>query len=311
MEWIKRGKIFDHNSFKLKWFKKNAMMPLPYVLNDETLRIFVTLCDEKNVGRVGYVDVDINNPAKVLGFSKDPVIDIGEDGTYDDNGVVTGSLFEDGDDLYMFYSGYQLGVKIPYMIFSGAALSTDKGNTFTKLNKEVPMLDRISTEKNFRCVPNIIQQGTTFKMWYLADCLQQSAWLINESGKKQPVYSERYLESDKLLSWEGTGQGVLDFANEDEHGLSIGSIWVDKGIYKCIYSVRTLSKGYRLGYAESKDGKSFSRMDDKLHLDVTPGDFDSEMMCYAKLINVGEKTYIFYSGNGYGTEGIGFAELVR
>ncbi len=310
MEWIKRGKIFDHTTFNLEWFKKNAMMPLPYILDSETLRIFVTLCDENNIGRVGYVDLDINNPSSILGFSPEPIIDIGEAGTYDDNGVVTGSLFEDGDDLYLFYSGYQLGKKIPYMIFSGAALSKDKGESFTKLNKEVPMLDRIPTEKNLRCVPNIIKQGTTYKMWYHADSYKQSTWLVNESGKMQPIYSERYLESDNLLSWNGKGQNVLEFESEDEHGLSIGSIWIDNGIYKCIYSVRSLSKGYRLGYAESKDGKNFSRMDDVLNLDVSPGDFDSEMMCYAKIIKIGKQTYLFYSGNGYGMEGIGFAELV-
>lgn len=311
MEWEKKGKIFDHSTFNLDWFKKNAMMPLPYVLNDKIMRVFATFCNEDNVGRIGYVDLNIKNPSEIVGYSTKPVIDIGEAGTYDDNGVVTGSLFEDEDKLYLFYSGYQLCKKIPYMIFSGAAVSTDKGETFKKLNREVPMLDRVPTEKNFRCVPNIIQQGTTFKMWYLADCFPQSTWLINnDKGKMQPVYSERYLESQDLLSWDGAGQSVLDFASKDEHGLSIGSIWIDDGIYKCIYSIRSLSKGYRLGYAESDDGKKFSRKDAELKLDVTPGEFDSEMMCFAKLIKTKDKTYLFYSGNGYGLAGIGYAELV-
>ena len=51
----------------------------------------------------------------------------------------------------------------------------------------------------------------------------------------------------------------------------------------------------------------FTRRDDELGLDVTPGSFDSEMMCYAERIMVGDKVYLFYSGNGYGTEGIGYA----
>lgn len=310
MHWKKKGKIFDHNTLDLAWFTKNAMMALPYVLDDKVLRVFVTLCDDDNIGRVGYVDLDIDDPADIIDYSKNPIIDIGEPGTYDDNGVVTGSLFEDGDKLYLFYSGYQLGKKIPYMIFSGAALSTDKGKSFKKIHKEVPMLDRIPTEKNFRCVPNIIQQGTTFKMWYHADCLQQSAWLTNDMGKMQPIYSERYLESNKLLEWNGPGESVFDFNTEDEHGLSIGSIWLEDNIYKCIYSIRSLTKGYRLGYAESEDGKKFIRKDDELNLDVTPGAFDSEMMCYAKLIKIKGKTYLFYSGNHYGMEGIGYAELL-
>ncbi len=311
MKWQKKGKIFDHNTFDIPWFKKNAMMPLPYVYDDKTLRIFATFCDDENIGRIGYVDVDINCPSKILGYSKEPIIDVGEPGAYDDNGVVTGSLFENEDDLYLFYSGYQLCRKIPYMIFSGAALSTDGGNSFKKLHSEVPMLDRIPCENTFRCVPNIIQQGTTFKMWYHANCISQLAWLKNKDGKLQPRYAEKYLESKELLRWSGAGESVLDFSDDDEHGLSIGSIWLEDGIYKCIYSVRSLSKGYRLGYAESKDGKDFQRMDEKLNLDVTPGDFDSEMMCYAKLIKLPDKTYIFYSGNHYGMAGIGYAELME
>lgn len=310
MKWEKKGRIFYHNSFKIDWFTKNAMMALPYEYDEKTLRIFTTFCDDYNIGRIGYVDVDINNPSVILKVSERPLIDIGEPGTYDDNGVVSGSLFEWDNKLFLFYSGYQLCRKIPYMIFSGAAVSSDRGNSFEKLNPEVPLLDRIESERNFRCVPNILQKGTIFKMWYHADCLQQSAWLVNDSGKMQPVYSERYMESEDLLSWTGPGESVLDFETEDEHGLSIGSIWMDDHMYKCIYSVRSLSKGYRLGYAESLDGKHFERKDNELNLDVTQGAFDSDMMCYAKRIAIKDKVYLFYSGNHYGMEGIGYAELV-
>ena len=311
MQWKKYGKIFDHNTFQLDWFKRNAMMALPYILNDKVMRLFVTLCDDENIGRIGYVDLDINNPSIILGISERPIIDIGEPGTYDDNGVVTGSLFEQDRNLYLFYSGYQLGKKIPYMIFSGVAVSTDKGESFKKLTKEAPLLDRLPTEKNFRCVPNIIQQGAKYKMWYLADSNKHSPWLRNDIGKMQPIYSERYLESENLLEWKGIGEPIFDFDSVDEHGLSIGSIWIDEGLYKCIYSIRTLSKGYRLGYAESMDGKQFIRKDRELNLDVSKCDFDSEMMCYAKIINISDKTYLFYSGNHYGMEGIGYAELTK
>ena len=173
------------------------------------------------------------------------------------------------------------------------------------------MLDRVQDENMLRSMPKIIQDGNKFKMWYAANCFAQSTWLKNKDFKLQPRYAEKYLESKELLRWSGNGESVLNFSNDDEHGLFIGSIWLEDGIYKCIYNIRSLSKGYRLGYAESKDGKDFQRMDEKLNLDVTPGDFDSEMMCYAKLIKLPEKTYIFYSGNHYGMGGIGYAELIE
>lgn len=123
------------------------MMPLPYLIDEKIIRVFLTMCDEYNVGRIGYIDVDASNPRNILDYSQDPIIDIGESGTFDDNGVVTGSLFEKDEVLYMFYSGYQLCRKIPYMIFSGVAESFDKGRTFAKLTKNIPLLDRVATEK--------------------------------------------------------------------------------------------------------------------------------------------------------------------
>lgn len=310
MRWEKKGKILDHNTFNLSWFKKNAMMALPYILDDNTLRVFMTMCDENNVGRIGYVDLDINNPSSIKDFSKEPLIDIGEAGIFDDNGVVSGSLFEEDGKLYLFYSGYQLCKKIPYMIFTGLAVSYDKGLHFEKLTKEVPLLDRVVSEKYFRSAPHLIKEGKLYRMWYLADGHEDNCWVSDETGKVQPVFTEKYLESDNILRWEGPGENSLEFISGEEHGLSVGSVWVEEGIYKCIYSIRSLDKGYRIGYAESEDGKKFVRKDDEINLDVSADGFDSEMICYPKLIKVREKTFIFYSGNHYGMGGIGYAELV-
>lgn len=56
--------------------------------------------------------------------------------------------------------------------------------------------------------------------------------------------------------------------------------------------------------------KKFQRRDAELNLDVTPGEFDSEMMCFPKRIEIDGRIYLFYSGNHYGIGGIGYAEEV-
>ena len=70
MKWVKKGFICSHETFDLDWYKKNTMVPLPYLLNETTIRIFITMCDEKNIGRIGYVDVDADNPSHIKGYSK-------------------------------------------------------------------------------------------------------------------------------------------------------------------------------------------------------------------------------------------------
>ena len=307
MKWNKVGKICDHNTFDLPWYKKKSMVPLPYMINDKTLRIYLTMCDSYNIGRIGYVDVNPDNPSEILGYSKEPLIDIGDDGCFDDNGVVTASLLKDGDKLYMFYSGYQTCVKVPYLIMTGLAVSTDGGYTFKKITDRVPLLDRVVGEVSTRCVPFTRKEGNLYRMWYTAD--SEKGW-IEKNSKKLPLYDLKYQESTDIINWQReAGKTVITFKDKDEHGIAKFTVWTEDNIYKIIYSIRYLSKGYRLGYAESKDGINFTRMDEKIGIDVSEKGWDSDMICFAERIQVRDKVYLIYSGNHYGLEGIGFAVL--
>ena len=102
MTFTRKGKILDADTLRLPWFSKNAMVPVPWRKSDSTIRIFLTLCDERNVGRIGYVDVDASDPGRILDYSKTPLIDVGAPGTYDDNGVVTSSVLEADGRLYQY-----------------------------------------------------------------------------------------------------------------------------------------------------------------------------------------------------------------
>lgn len=308
MRWLKHGKIFDHNTFSIPWFKKNAMVPLPYLINEDCLRLYTTMCDEQNVGRIGYVDLDPNNPSKILGYSEKPLVDIGQDGHFDDNGVVTASLLEDDGKLYMFYSGYQLCVKVPYLIFTGLAVSVDGGHSFNKITTDVPLLDRVAGECGNRCVPFVIKEKDVYKMWYTSDF--EGGW-IKTPAKLEPYYDMKYMESTDLFNWPNESQTAISFKNDDEHGICKATLWKENGLYKMLYSIRHISKGYRIGYAESVDGKRFTRLDDKVGIDVSEQGFDNDMVDFPERIAVKDKVYMFYCGNHYGMEGIGYAELVE
>lgn len=309
MKWEKMGKIVDHNTLDLPWFKKNAMVPLPYVKDDKALRIYLTMCDEENVGRIGFIDVDINDLTKILDYSREPLIDIGDVGHFDDNGVVTSSLYEEDGKLYLFYSSYQTCVKVPYMIFTGLAVSTDNGDTFTKLTDEIPLLDRVPGECGTRCCSVVMKEDDKYRMWYTSDC--QKGWIRTPTGRTKPFYDGKYMESDNLMSWPQGGQSSIPFIDPDEHGICSPSVWKEDGKYKMMYSIRYMSKGYRLGYAESDDGIHFTRMDDKVGIDVSSKGFDDDMICYAERISIGSETYLIYCGNHYGLDGIGYAKLVE
>ena len=66
---------------------------------------------------------------------------------------------------------------------------------------------------------------------------------------------------------------------------------------------------YRIGYAESKDGITWKRLDDKAGIERSKFGWDSEMMSYPNVIKYQDKIYMFYNGNGFGQSGFGYAIL--
>jgi predicted GH43/DUF377 family glycosyl hydrolase len=305
MQWKKRGLVYRPDG-SAPWAVSHAMIPTPVVVDADTIRVFVTFCDEHFIGRPGYVDVDARDPTRVLRVSPKPLLDLGEIGTFDDNGALCCSVVRLGDGrLYMYYAGFELGVKVRYKLFTGLAVSDDGGESFRRV-RQTPVLDRSDTEMTFRGGPYARLDGDRFRLWYVSG----SEW-EEIDGKAMPVYVLKYLESEDGVEWGKEGRLVLDLTGDDEHGF--GRPWVTNrsdGRYQLFYSIRRRSlRAYRLGYAESEDGLNWIRMDDAMGLDVTPGEFDSDAIMYAAVVTVEGRTYCFYNGNHFGRDGFAVAEL--
>jgi hypothetical protein len=282
---------------------KHAFPPTPHLLDDSTLRIYLAFTDQDTVGRVGYVDVSPEDPSRILGVSENPVLDIGQPGAFDENGVVPTSVVRVGDELYMYYVGFQLGQKVRYFQFQGLAISSDGGESFER-HARVPVIDRSDTELVNRTSAFVMREDGRFRMWYVGG----SDWTV-VNGKPLPVYNIRYLESPDGKEWPDRGQVAIDFKDDDEHAL--GRAWVVKhdGLYKMLFSRRSRSLGYRVGYAESPDGIDWTRDDDRAGIDVSDEGWDAAMVAYTSIFTHGERTYLFYNGNDLGQTGFGWAVL--
>lgn len=305
MLWNKLGLVYGPDG-TMPWAKSHAMIPTPVRLNQDVIRVFVTFCDAKGIGRPGYVDVSAKNPLNVLGVSQQPLLDLGMPGTFDENGMLTCGVTDLGNGkMYMYYVGFELGTKIRYRLLTGLAISEDGGNTFARFSP-TPVLERSATEIYFRCGPYCLYGPQRYRLWYVAG----SAW-IDLDGKSMPVYDIRYAESEDGIHWPDKGEIQIAITEPDEHGFGRPCV-IPKagGGYRMFYSVRRRSFGaYRLGYAESDDGHAWKRMDDKLNLDVTPGSFDSNAIMYAAPIEIDGRLYVFYNGNEFGRAGFAVAVL--
>lgn len=306
MRWTKLGVVWKPDGMR-PWARSHAMGPTPFRLSDEVIRLFVTCLDEQGRGRPGYVDVAASDPTRVVGVSEQPLFDIGEPGTFDDNGLMVTSVIEpEPGTLFAYYAGFEICTHIRYRILTGLAISRDGGATFRRHSK-APILDRSHSELYFRCGPFAMLDEGVFKLWYIAG----SSW-TQVNGKEMPVYDLRYQTSQDGITWQPEGELSMAISGEDEHGF--GRPWIvkrNKGDYQMFYSVRRRScAAYRLGYAESVDGVNWNRMDECMGLDVSANGFDSDAIMYSTVISVGNRTYCFYNGNNFGESGIGVAELV-
>ena len=302
MRWIKKGVIYKPDG-TIGWAKSHATAPTPEVLNEHTIRIYISPRDEHGVGRVGFVDVDVDDPSRISNVSEKPVLDIGAPGTFDENGVMATSVVNVGNKKYLYYVGFQLGLKIRYFLFTGLAVSYDGGISF-KRHSQTPILDRSDSDLFFRCGPFVFPEHDVWKMWYVGG----SQWTV-VGGKSLPVYRIKYLESRDGISWERNGPSCFDFKDASEYGFGRPYVVKEDGIYKMFFSIRTLTKRYVLGYAESPDGKTWKRRDEDLGITTSNGGWDSEMICYSSVLRTRTRTYMFYNGNNFGETGFGYAIL--
>lgn len=302
MNWQKLGLVYCAGG-EQPWAQSHAFIPTSMMLDDERIRVYAAFLDNEKTGRVGYVDVDARNPLRILKVSKEPVLDIGAPGTFDEGGVSPTCLIEHKGKLYLYYIGWQLGVKVPYLLFVGLAVSNDGGASFER-NARVPCLDRSDQEFLLRSAASVLRDDGRWRMWYVAG----NQWIEN-AGKQLPRYNIRHLESADGVHWGEQGAVCLDLANKDEFGLARPFVLKERELFKMWYSIRTMSKGYRLGYAESDDGRHWKRKDAEVGVDVSESGWDSEMICFSCIQKTRSGTYMFYNGNNYGETGFGVARL--
>lgn len=306
MLWEKKGKIDLAKYLTQDWQKGYQMLPCPLMIDENVIRVFVGFCDSNIIGRIGYVDLEYNDSMRVIKVSKQPVLDIGENGCFDDNGVVPLSVLKCEDRILLYYVGFQQGVKVPYYMFGGLAVSNDGGETFSRVQK-TPILDRVGEERYARCGMFVKYEDDLFRMWYIGSVGE--GW-VNSNGKLRPFYTMRYAESEDGINWKANNDLCLNYKSEDEHGFGRPYVWKDRIGYKMLYSVRTYSKGYYIGYAESENGIKWERKDEEAGISLSDEGWDNENLSYPALLEIKGETYMFYNGNGCGKTGFGFAKLV-
>jgi hypothetical protein len=294
--WQKLGLIIQPDK-RLPWCRTHCMVPTPMNLGRGMVRVFFSGRDDLNRSNIGHATVDLNRNGEIVEYATKPVLEPGELGCFDDNGVTPSCVLDLPDgNVGLYYIGWNPGSTVRMHIFGGLAVSGDGGNTFHRWSR-APIIERTRTDPYLNTAPWVVPDGDAYRMFYVSGC----EWI----HKDLPRYNIKTCFSVDGKSWVREGHVCIDFLNETENALARPYVLLEDGIWRMWFAYKGLN--YRIGYAESRDGLTWERLDHLAGIDVSRSGFDSEMVEYAAIISYDGRRFMFYNGNNYGFDGIGLA----
>ena len=106
MTWTKKGLVFCPGD-RVAGITSGASFPTPLLFPDK-IRIYFSSRGENNQSSIFYVDVDRNDPSKVIHASNEPLLSPGKLGTFDDCGAQPMHALRHDGKVYLYYLGWNM-----------------------------------------------------------------------------------------------------------------------------------------------------------------------------------------------------------
>jgi hypothetical protein len=287
----------------LPWARSHAALPCADNRADGAIDIYYSPRDSDGRAHVACAQVEADEAGgdlTVTGHQATPVLAPGRLGAFDEAGATVSCVMRHGADTFLYYTGWTLGVTVPFYFYVGLAIRTDGDHEFRRCS-EAPLLERNPVDPYLTASPWVLREDDgRWRMWYVS-CVD---WRLRE-GAPQHRYNIRYAESDDGVAWRREGRVSIDFATDDEYALSRPCVVRDIDRYRMWFAAR--GGDYRLAYAESADGFDWTRLDSDAGLDPSETGWDAQMVEYPAVLDHGGRRYLLYNGNEYGRTGIGYA----
>jgi predicted GH43/DUF377 family glycosyl hydrolase len=310
-KWKKEGLIFNPADHKTpEWMNEFAQAPAVMVY-DGFIRVYFSCRPKPDakgqyVSYSGWVELDRKDLHKVLRVSEQPILNLGDLGTFDEFGTYPVSVIRQKEEYHAYFGGWTRCESVPFNVAIGMAKSKD-GKVFERLGNG-PVLSYSMDEPFVLSGPKIRRFNNKFYLFYIAG----KKWVL-DNGKPEPVYKIRLAVSDDGLTWKKINKDLIpDKVEANEAQASPDVIWLD-GKYHMFFCYRFSTgyrgkqNGYRIGYAYSEDLINWTRDDSKVGIDVSAEGWDSEMISYPHVFELDGKLNMFYLGNGVGRQGFGLA----
>ena len=208
-----------------------------------------------------------------------------------------GSLVREGDNLLLYYMGWNLGVTVPWRNAIGLAICHD-GKSFERVSI-APIVDRSDADPYTISYPWVLRDEREWRMWYGSNL----RWGRARTDMYHMIKQATSLDG---RVWNRDGKVVVQPA-DDEYAFARPCVVKDTDRYRLWYGYR--GNAYRIGYAESFDGRTWNRRDEAVGIAHSPGEWDGESIEYPSVFDDDQRRFLLYCGDGYGRTGFGIAIL--
>lgn len=300
--WRKLGRLFEPRRLH-PLMRSHAANPTVVCLGDSLIRVYFSSRDADRRASIGWAVFDLNKPdAGAQEVSAEPVLTRGVTGAFDDSGVSVGCFAHVGEELRLFYLGWNLGVTVPWRNSIGMAVSRDGGLTFER-RSPAPLLDRCHSDPFSISYPWVMQRGPEdWLIWYGSNL----SWGTGQKHEEMAHLIKVGTSRDGLV-WHRDGRIALPFKHAGEYAMSKPCVLRDGDLYRMWYSFR--GEAYRIGYAESHDGLEWTRHDELAGITISDFGWDSEAVEYPCVFDAAGARWMLYNGNAYGLTGFGLAVM--
>jgi predicted GH43/DUF377 family glycosyl hydrolase len=326
--WVKRGVILQPG-FAGRASSHFVSSPSVVRLEDGRLRMYVWVADGTPPwlnGRhiVIAAESDPVDPFSWRVVSKGAMVGPDPSSPIRDRGVGFPYVLPRSDGPWLMYYGTWGGdwtSKQELLNRLGLAVSHDKGLTW-KVAKEDVLPSGPPGSFDAGAIPSgsVLRLGPSeYLMWYTTAEKYLRFGETNQGimhlglARSRDGMQWSKIERPAMLAREGAAEPY-------EACLARPAVLKLDGVYHMWFGVYDMAPGsrpgaatgsgsYRLEYARSEDGVSWTRFPDQPVIPLTPGGFDSTSQTYASVVDMGEEIWLFYTGDGLGTTGVGLATL--
>lgn len=284
----------------------HASHPLVINISDDRYWLVFSTRDRTSRSHLASIEIEVSE-GQIRTVGKAALaLSPGRLGTFDGEGVLSCATVALGGKQLLYYSGWNNLNGGVWLCDTGVAVFDTETGAATRLS-EGPVMSRGRENPYFAALTSVLLEDDILKAWYNSGL----GWFHDSYGRATAKYAIHYAESENGIDWTYFPGQVIPFRDDKEH--SFGRPTVDKAEtgYRMWFGCRGANGDprYRLGFAESKDGRSWSRDDSKAGLlpSGVQGKFDSEAVSYPYVFSHGGWEYLLYSGNHYGASGSGYA----